>query len=118
MKIYVTHSTSFDYNKELYLPIRESFLNEQHEIVLPHEESSEPFDSKKIFDECELVIAEVSYPSTGQGIELGWANLKNIPIKCFYKTGTKYSESIKVVSNKIIEYIDKDDLIKKISDNL
>lgn len=118
MKIYLTHSTSFDYKNELYIPIRESDLNNQHEIVLPHEKSDKPFDSKKYFDECNLVIAEVSYPSTGQGIELGWANIKNIPIICFYKTGTKPSGSIKAVSNKIIEYIDKNDLIKKLSDNL
>ena len=85
---------------------------------MPHEKSAELFDSKKYFDKCDLVIAEVSYPSTGQGIELGWANLKNVPIICFYRTGTKSSGSIKAISNNIFEYSDSDDLLDKIKVNL
>lgn len=118
MKIYVTHSTAYDFNKELYEPIRRSTLNNLHEIALPHEKSEELFDTKKYLTNCNLVIAEVSYPSTGQGIELGWADAKKVPIICFYKKGTKPSGSIKAVSSKIFEYTDKKELIKKISDNL
>ena len=114
MKIYVTHSTSFDYKKELYKPLRNSNLNAKHDIALPHEKSSELFDSKKYLDKCDLVVAEVSFPSTGQGIELGWANVKNVPIICFYKRGTKPSGSIKAVTDKIFEYTNSDNLIKKI----
>ncbi|OGM27238.1 hypothetical protein A2962_01870 [Candidatus Woesebacteria bacterium RIFCSPLOWO2_01_FULL_39_61] len=118
MRIYVTHSTGFDFKKELYGPIRKSELNSKHEITLPHEKSSELFDSKKYLDKCDLVIAEVSHPSTGQGIELGWANAKQVPIICFYKKGASPSNSIKAVSKHIFEYEGSIDLVNKISENI
>ncbi|MBW2985833.1 hypothetical protein KY333_00525 [Candidatus Woesearchaeota archaeon] len=37
MKIYVGHAKKFDFKKELYEPLRKSPLNNEHEIVLPHE---------------------------------------------------------------------------------
>jgi hypothetical protein len=114
MKIYVCHSTSFDFKKRLYEPIRNSGLNTKHEIVLPHEKSDSQFNSKEYLKKCDLVIAEVSYPSTGQGIELGWANLYNVPIVCIYKFNTKPSGALKAVSNNLFEYSGKEDLIQKL----
>ena len=57
MKIYVTHSTSYDYHKELYLPLRQSPLDNLHDIVLPHEDGPEINDSKSIISNSDLVIA-------------------------------------------------------------
>ena len=111
MKIYVTHSTAFDFKKELYEPIRNSELNKKNQIALPHETSTELFNSKEYMKSCNLIIAEVSYPSTGQGIELGWANLYNVPILAFYKSGSKPSGSIKAVTNTILEYKNTEELI-------
>lgn len=118
MKIYVTHSTSFDFKNELYKPLRESELNKLHEIILPHENTNSQFSSKEFMKACNLIFAEVSYPSTGQGIELGWANMVNVPIVCFYKKGMKYSGAIKAVCNDFLEYEDEKDLIKKITEFL
>ena len=114
MKIYVTHSSSFDYKNELYKPLRSSNLNDIHEITLPHEDSSSQFDSKNYLKKCDLVLAEVSYPSVGQGIELGWANLYKVPIVCFYKQGSKYSGALNVVSKDFIEYSSGIDLAEKL----
>lgn len=114
MKIYVTHSSSFDFKNELYKPLRNSDLNDIHEVTLPHEDSSKQFNSKEYLKECDLVLAEVSYPSVGQGIELGWANLYKVPIVCFYKAGTKYSGALNVVSRDFIEYLDGIDLTEKL----
>jgi hypothetical protein len=83
-KIYLAHSTGFDYKKELYKPIRGSQLNKENKILLPHEKSIEPFNSKELFQkETNLIIAEISYPSTGT--ELGWADSFGIPVICIYK---------------------------------
>lgn len=83
IKIYVAHSRSFDFKKELYEPIRKNFLNNEHTFILPHEHSEEPFNSKDYLkDEADLVIAEVSEPSTGLGIELGWADAHQVLIIC------------------------------------
>lgn len=118
MKIYVTHSSGFDYQKELYHPLSQSELNTQHQITLPHKTKTEPFNSKEYLKECDLVVAEVSYPSTGQGIELGWANLYKIPIVCFYKKGTNPSGSLKVISNVFVEYSNGGNLVEKLTNYL
>lgn len=113
MKIYLGHSKDFDFKKELYTPIRNSDLGSRHEIVFPHE-TDEFVNSKNIIKDCDLVIAEVTYPATGLGIELGWAEMLSKPVLCVYKKGSKLSGSLKVVTNDFIEYSDSDDLIKKI----
>ena len=118
MRIYVTHSKYFDFRKELYSPLRNSSLNSLHEIVLSHEKSDELFSSKDFIPTCDVIIAEVSLRSTGQGIELGWANAANVPIICIYKQGTKPAGSLKAVSNIFLEYEDREKMIQKIEEVL
>jgi hypothetical protein len=106
MKIYVAHSRDFDFINELYLPLRNSELNSRHEFILPHEHSATPYSSKELFKDkkVDLLLAEVSYPSTGLGIELGWANVYGIRIGCIYKDGAKVSGSVKSISDSIFLY--------------
>lgn len=120
MNIYISHSRSFDFAKEIYVPIRTSSLNSEHVFLLPHEESDTVFPTKDYLEsqQCELVIAEVSYPSTGQGIELGWAEMLHIPIVCFSKHDAKVSQSLYVVTNKFISYSNSEDLIEKIGQTI
>lgn len=111
INIYVGHTTKeYDFKEELYKPLRSSFLNDYVNIVLPHEYSDKPFNSKEFLKQCHCMVAEVSYPSTGLGIELGWASLYDIPIICFYKKGLKPSSSLSVITNKFIEYKNIQDL--------
>ncbi len=80
--------------------------------------SSEVNNSMEVIKNSDLIIAEVSYPSTGMGIELGWANTFNKRVICVYKKDTKPSSSLKVVSNEFIEYTDSTDLVNKLIDLL
>jgi len=73
----------------LYRTIKESDLFGQHEFVFPHDGSLEASNSKEVIQEAELFIAEVSYPSIGLGIELGWAEMQNTPIVCIHKESEK-----------------------------
>jgi hypothetical protein len=116
MNIFVSHASSSDYKKELYQPIRQSDLNKKHRFILPHESSSVPYETKALFASkiCALIVAECSYPSTGQGIEIGWANVFKIPILCIHKKGTVYSGALKVVVDDFLEYADANDMIKKL----
>lgn len=114
MKIYFCHSRDFDYKQDLYKPLRESALNAQHEIILPHEDDFATIKTKDIIKDCDLVIAEVSSPSAGLGIELGWADACGVPIICIYKTGAKISGSLRFITKKFIEYSDSSELVKKI----
>lgn len=120
MKIYVGHSKQSDYVKELYQPLRESTLNTMHEIILPHEEHENAVDflTKELMKTCDLMIAEVSYPATGLGIEIGRADCFNIPILCIYKKGAKISGSLQLVSNHFVEYTDVEDMIENLQNAL
>lgn len=115
MKVYVSHSKSFDFKKELYEVLEHANLNV--EFILPHKESDASYNSEDLIKnkKCDLILAEVSYPATGQGIELGWANSCGIPIVCIYRAGFKIASSLKVITNDFIEYEDAKDLIQKLS---
>ena len=107
-----------NYETLLYAPILDSHLHGAYNFVFPHQENpNEQFQTKDLFESgfCKLVLAEVSLPSTGQGIELGWAELLAIPITCLYKQGSLVSSSLKCVSSHFIEYKDSSDMIRKIS---
>jgi hypothetical protein len=114
MKIYVSHSKDFDYLNQLYKPIRESDLNTEHEFFLPHE-NGRSVNTKEIIKESDLILAEVSFPSIGQGIEVGWAEILNVPILCMYKETVKFSGSLKHVTNKFISYTNEEDFITKLT---
>lgn len=115
MKIYVGHSRKFDFKNELYNPIKESDVYKNHEIVLPHLNSDVPYNSKDYFELCDLMIAEVSYPSLGLGVELGWANAKNIPILALYKEESTPSNSVTAVTKNVVSYKDEADLVNQIN---
>lgn len=114
MKIYFAHPKEMDY-KRLYSAIRKSPLNSSHEIILPHEKSSKPFKSRECLKKCGLVIAEVSLPSTGTGIELGWASAFGVPVICVFKKGSKVSGSLREITDRFLEYSDYSGLVSGIS---
>lgn len=116
--MYVSHSTAFDFKNNLYNPLKQSKLNSQYKIVFPHENNLIPIDSQSIIKNSHFVLAEVSYPSTGQGIELGWANLFNITVICLFQEDRAYSTSLIFVSSKFIPYKNSDDLIIKLENYL
>lgn len=113
MKIYVGHSTNFDYKNELYKPILESNLVNKYEFVFPH--LNKNFNSKEIIEQSDLFIAEVSYPTLGLGIEIGRAEMNNKKILCIYKEGAKISSSLKYVNVDLLSYENEIDLVNKIS---
>ncbi|MEI7578744.1 MAG: hypothetical protein WCJ58_01745 [bacterium] len=116
MKIYVTHSSAFDYKTELYQPLRDSELNTKYEIILPHEHSLLPMNSKEQMTTFDIILAEISYASTGQGIELGWADFLKKPIIAFYQNAPtiKPSSSVATLTEKIFKYENSTDLISKL----
>ena len=113
MKIYVGHSNDWNYENELYNPILKSELNKKHDIILPHL-NNRSFDTKKVIEEADLFIAEVSRPSLGLGIEIGRAEQIGKKILCIYKKGEKVSSSLKYVDASLIEYNDEKDMIDRI----
>ena len=117
MKIYVSHSTGFDFANELYEPLAGSALGVIHYFIFPHKDSLEAYPSKEFLQErkCDLVLAEVSYPSTGMGMELAWAHAAGIKIICVHKRGVKISDSLAAVCRKFISYTDTNSLVAELS---
>ncbi len=71
----------------------------------------------KLLQETDLVIAEMSSPSTGQGMELQEAVRLNIPIIIVAKVGSKISSTV-LGSGKIkatLFYNDKDEIKKNLN---
>lgn len=112
MKIYIGHSRSFDYQKELYDPIRQNPELSKYDIILPHENASSKANPKSFYQNLGLFIAEVSYPATGLGIELGWASFGNTPIVAISKAGAKVSGSIHAVTDEFYQYSSEAELVK------
>ena len=111
MRIYVGHSAGFDYRKELYEPIKASGLFQQHEIILPHESDADTQNPRNFYSTLDLFVAEVSYPSTGLGIELAWAQDAGRKILCFHRADKKPSRSIGSVCSDIKIYKDLEEMI-------
>lgn len=115
MKVYLAHSSKFDFKNEFYKPIRNSILNKKFDIIYLYEEASEPGSTLEIIKSSGLVIAEVSYPSMGEGIELGWANALKIPIICVHRKNQIASSFLNIISDNIFEYSDANEMIKSLS---
>lgn len=117
MKIYVAHSNDFDYENKLYKPLRASALNTEHEIFLPHEHGRHE-NTRELMKSCNLLVAEVSLPSTGEGIELGRAEAIGLPVLCISEQGAKVSSSLKYVTDHFLQYSDAEDMLSKLGDFL
>lgn len=113
MKIFVAHASSFDFEEKLYEPLRASALNTEHEITLP-EERDATWNTKDVIESSDVFVAEVSLPSTGAGIEIGWANAAGVPIIAIHEKGSTPSTVISYVAQSEFEYEGADDLISKL----
>ena len=118
MKIYISHSSKYDYRSKIYNPIKNSRLGDKYIFFFPHEDENNVINTKDIISSYDLVIAEVSLASVGQGIELGWADYIGKPLLCVYEKGANISSSLKFICNSFIEYENVEDMIKKIGEFL
>jgi hypothetical protein len=115
MKIYLVHSTKYNFKDELYQPLIDSPLYQQHQIILPHI-TDHWLHSKEIIKSSDLVIAEVSFPAIGLGIELGWAEYAKVKVICIYQADKQLSKSLSAVFNSFVPYSNSAELITKLQD--
>lgn len=114
MKIYVTHSNKWEYISKLYQPLKQSKLQNEHKIYYPHDEEHKNEHSKETISNSDLVIAEVSLPATGMGVELGWAEDRKVPILCISQEGYHVSNALKHITEYFIVYKNEQDMVEKI----
>jgi len=114
MKIFVAHSSNFDFRNKLYIPLRGSALNSEHEILLPQEGEIEEI-TREMINNCDAVVAEVSAPSLGAGIEIGWADAASVPVIAMYEKDSHPSFSIDNAVSDRFEYENADDMLEKLT---
>jgi hypothetical protein len=111
MKIFIAHSSAYNFVNELYLPLKSSsLLREGHELILPMD-NGRLGTSRTEVQTCDVLIAEVSLPSTGQGMEIGWADAVNIPIITIAKEGSSPSKALMYVTLNTNFYTDSASLV-------
>lgn len=110
MRIYISHSSDYDYETELYQPLKDKF-GDRYDIYLPHDRDNSGKNTKELMKVIDLLIAEVSLPSTGQGIELGRAEALHIPMLLLKKEGIKASSSLKYLGASEVTYMNIDEMI-------
>jgi hypothetical protein len=118
MKIYVSHSSKYDYFNNIYNPIKNSDLISDNTFFFPHETENVVVNTKEIISNYDLVMAETSLATTGQGIELGWADYAGTPIICVYKKGSTLSSALQFIAHSFIEYENEQDMISKLKNYL
>jgi len=117
LNIYAAHSSNIDFEK-YYQVLKDSELHTEHNIIYPHDETEEQFDSYTFFHtDCDLIIAEVSAPSTGIGIELGWAYDADIPIIAIHSIDSKPTQAIFEVTKMVYEYDSDEELISTLKNS-
>lgn len=110
MKIFVAHASNFAFKEKLYAPIRASDLNSKHDFWLP-QETEEDWVTLDFMRTCDALIVDVSIPSMGAGIEMGWANALGIPILGIYEKGSRPSASAEFTTKMYREYSNAEEML-------
>lgn len=116
MKILIAHASNYDYQTELYEPLKRSVLAQAHTMVFPHDEENTEIETNSHVQNSDLLIAEVSMASTGAGIEIGLAQAANIPTLFVHRAGTTPTSALKFIEGKTIEYTESEDLVSKMEE--
>lgn len=67
-----------------------------------------------MIEDSDALIAEVSMPSLGAGIEMGWADSFHHPVIAIYEKGSNPSFSIDNVVTDRVEYEGPEDMLQKL----
>ena len=113
-KWFVSHPSGGMQHTPTFFNAISTFSAEQDsiELVYPHNEEGDVQLTKDSISSCDLVIVEVSIPSTGSGIELGWANASGKPILAFHQGGSEPSPAIKFVTQDLKVYVTEEHIIE------
>lgn len=114
MKIFLAHASAFDFRAKLYVPLRASALNTEHELLLP-EEAGETWNTKDVIESSNVLVLDASAPSTGAGIEAGWAHAAGVPVIVIREKGSAPSTVVSFIAQGEFEYENAGDLVEKLS---
>lgn len=114
MKIQLWHARDSDFHNDFYIPLKNSSFFSEHEWIFPHDGTA-MYNSRESLKTVDIFIAEVSYPATGLGIEIGFTSLYGKRILCISKKWSKISASLRCLTDDFLEYENNEDMVEKIS---
>ena len=97
---FISHPSSGHENTPVFYSAINDFAAEHSKVkmILPHGRDQKIHHTKEDIESSDLIVAEVSIPSTGSGIELGWANAAGKPIIAFHQGTQVISPSVQFVA--------------------
>lgn len=115
LSIFFSHPNREDYINEVYPALRESPICQGVNLVLPHENSTEPIHSLQVLQNHRpniILFADITGKRFGVGTEVGMAKALEIPIHALIKTGSDLSSSGKFLADQLHWYSTTADLVK------
>ncbi len=115
-KIYLGHTRDprLNYLDTFYQPLIAAL--HEHTLIMPHPNGADAvINSCDVLPKCDAMIAEVSYPSTGLGMELAWAKIVQVPILCLHHTTCTPSHSVLTHFSSIISYENTLDMVQGVA---
>lgn len=113
---FVSHPSGGPQHTPTFFNAIDHFAREHSKIaiVFPHTTAEEVHLTKKAIETCDRILVEISIPSTGSGIEMGWANAVGKPITAFHQGGSEHSPAVKFATEDIHVYITEDDIVEQL----
>lgn len=110
---FVSHPSGSSQHTPAFFHAVNAFARQQGQlkVVIANAEAQALHQTKQAISEAALVLAEVSIPSTGSGIELGWASAYDKPIIGFYQAGAQVSPAVKFVTKQLYSYVTEEDIV-------
>ena len=112
---FISHPSSAPDRTPVFLSALQYF-NAEHvhdlELLYPPRKLIDFQSRRAQLEQADLVIAEVSVPSTGSGVELGLAHAAEKPVIAFHQGTTVMSPVIQTVATAIHVYITDEHIYK------
>lgn len=111
-KIYLAHSSKYDFQSEFYQPIKQSPLMDDFVFLLDTPDFLP--NTKKLIKSYDTVVAKIGYSTTGGGIEIGWADAFNVPLILIHNKNFHPAPYYSDMSENIISYDSPEDMVGKL----
>ncbi|MBI4163505.1 MAG: hypothetical protein HY512_01465 [Candidatus Aenigmarchaeota archaeon] len=121
-KVFVAAPFTENFENDFLLKIESVLKQLNFDPIVPHKFVVDDGDGVKesvardfdLLDKSDILLAEVSKPSHGVGMEIMYAHQKGKKIIFVKKKGTRVSSMAIMHAHEIIEYENQDDLEKKL----
>ncbi len=106
---FISHPSGGMQHTPAFFSTIQAFAEEKGiDVIFPHDIGEDVQLRKEAMEKTDLMIVEVSIPSTGSGIEMGWAHNAGIPIHAFHQGSSEPSPAMKFVTENINVYVTED----------